>query len=159
MSDDYTNALHTDFSGRALRTRNATEVSANIFSSFWKDNGTKWHGLTYDSKYPFNGWKQDWGRLLDVDPPYFESVHTLSQKRAWFWDTCGPQVRQHRHCIIQASERTNILRLRGTTPSFGALEMIAAVHLFFYPEEEIAARIAEWNSLEFKSAGEKFLER
>lgn len=53
----------------------------------------------------------------------------------------------------------NILRLCGTTPRYVALEMIAAVHLFCYPEEETAARITEWNGLEFKSAGDSLSER
>lgn len=159
-SDDYTTCLYNDLTGHQIRSSKSTSVvSAKTFSSWWRENGTKWQGPTYDSKYPFNSWKQDWGRLLDVDFPYFEAVPTPPQQRDWFWDTCGPQVRQHRHSIIHAGEKAKILRLRSHVPVYGALEMIAVVHWFFYPEEETAARITEWNSLTFTSAGEKLLER
>lgn len=36
--------------------------------------------------------------------------------------------------------------------------MITAVHLFFYLEEETAARISKWNSLSFTFSGRKRLE-
>lgn len=159
-SDDYTDQLDQDLHGSIQRSSKLeSKVSAKSFSTWWRENGTKWQGPTYDAKYPFNSWKQDWGRLLDLDSPYFESVPTPAQQRAWFWDTCGPQVRQHRHSIIEAGEKAKLLRLRSGVPNYGAIELIAAVHLFCYPEEETAARITEWNSLNFVSTGEKLLER
>lgn len=69
-----------------------------------------------------------------------------------------PSMRQHRHSTVQVGEMANILRVRGTALSYGALEMIAVVHLFCYPKEETTALIAEWNGLESSSLVISFFE-
>ena len=159
-NDDYTNALHEDLTGESLhRPARISLVRAKDFSAWWKDNGTKWKGPTFDIKYPFHSWKCDWARLLDVNSPYFESVPTLSQQRSWFWDTVGAQVKQHRDAIVEAGKKSNLLKSVGGRPIYGAMELIAAVHTFCYPDEETAARLSEWNKIEFKSEGNQLLEK
>lgn len=121
-SDDYTKLLRKDLTVHSRRNpRRSSQASAKIFSSWWKDNVTKWPGPIYDSEYPFNVWEQDCGRLLDANSPYLESVPTEPQQRAWFWDTCGLQFRQDRHSIIQNGERAHVLRIRNGSPLYSAI--------------------------------------
>lgn len=82
-SDDYTAALHKDLTSyQPCNSKSNATVSEKRFSRRWRENGTNWQGPSYDSKYSFNGWKQDWGRLLDHESPYLEAVPTLTQQRA-----------------------------------------------------------------------------
>lgn len=60
--------------------------------------------------------------------------------------------------IHKGRREGQVITIREIIPSYGALKMIAAVHLFCYSEEKTAARISKWISLTFKSAGKNLFE-
>lgn len=53
---DYKSALNNDLTGhQPWNSKSTAVVSAKNIFIWWKEDGTKWKGPTYDSKYPFNG--------------------------------------------------------------------------------------------------------